>query len=212
MTTREITLFILWCWLKETKRRERVRARSARRAADPKQRMKLDACRAAHESRPDIKVKKAAANAAWWESNPGKEAQYQKTYAKRHPDRIKANWKNFSKTHPRYTSERARKMPQVRLTRNLRKRVWDAVQGTTKSAKTAELVGCSAEYLMQHLQRQFKPGMTWENYGLGGWHVDHKKPCAAFDLTDPVQQRECFHYTNLQPLWELENFQKNKKC
>ena len=51
--------------------------------------------------------------------------------------------------------------------------------------------------------------MTRKNYGL--WHVDHIKPCFSFDLTDPEQQKICFHYTNLQPLWALENIKKGKK-
>lgn len=45
--------------------------------------------------------------------------------------------------------------------------------------------------------------MTWDN--LGEWQIDHRKPCVSFDLTDPEQQRACFHYSNLQPLWEADN-------
>lgn len=61
-----------------------------------------------------------------------------------------------------------------------------------------------------HLESKFKPGMSWKNYGPV-WHIDHIKPCAKFDLTDPAQQRECFHWTNLQPLFALENLQKSDK-
>lgn len=53
--------------------------------------------------------------------------------------------------------------------------------------------------------------MTWENYGVHGWHIDHIRPCKSFDLTDPEQQKECFHYTNLQPLWWWENLEKGGK-
>ena len=59
-----------------------------------------------------------------------------------------------------------------------------------------------------HLKENFTEGMTVENYGL--WHIDHIKPCALFDLTDPKQQEECFHYTNLQPLWAIDNIRKGK--
>ena len=50
--------------------------------------------------------------------------------------------------------------------------------------------------------------MTWQNYG-DGWHIDHIHPCAAFDLTDPEQQKACFHWSNLQPLWAIDNFRKS---
>lgn len=53
--------------------------------------------------------------------------------------------------------------------------------------------------------------MSWENYGFYGWHIDHIKPCSKFDLTDPKQQEQCFHYSNLQPLWAIENFKKSDK-
>ena len=50
--------------------------------------------------------------------------------------------------------------------------------------------------------------MTWENHTPTGWHVDHIIPCAAFDLSKPEEQRKCFHYTNLQPLWAIDNIRK----
>jgi hypothetical protein len=52
--------------------------------------------------------------------------------------------------------------------------------------------------------------MTWDNYGPV-WHVDHKRPCASFDFSDPVQQRLCWHWTNLQPLFAAENLSKGDK-
>ncbi|WP_146897748.1 hypothetical protein [Adhaeribacter aerolatus] len=93
----------------------------------------------------------------------------------------------------------------------LRSRILHALKatGTRKAAKTKELLGCSIEAFKAHLERCFKPGMTWENRGQ--WHIDHIVPCASFDLTDPEQQRICFHYTNLQPLWEIENRRKKDK-
>ena len=99
--------------------------------------------------------------------------------------------------------------PQYRLACNLRSRVHDALKGKNKSASTMAMLGCSYTHVMEHLEKQFQPGMTWENQGE--WHADHMMPCASFDLTDPEQQRRCFHYTNLQPMWASENISKQDK-
>ena len=100
---------------------------------------------------------------------------------------------------------------QHRLAHNCRQRVREMVKshGGIKSASTMELVGCSIEHLIEHFENQFVDGMTWEN--MGKWHIDHIRPCASFDLTDPEQQRQCFHYSNLQPLWAEDNIRKSDK-
>lgn len=104
-----------------------------------------------------------------------------------------------------------RRRPQVdpvfRLKLNLRVRLRDALKGQSKSARTLELIGCDINFLRRWLEAKFQPGMTWENYGE--WHVDHIMPCASFDLSDPVQQRTCFRWTNLQPLWAADNIRKS---
>lgn len=93
----------------------------------------------------------------------------------------------------------------------LRERVRVALksQGVKKNNKTIELVGCSIEYLRKYLEVQFDDKMTWQNYGK--WHIDHIIPCASFDLSDIEQQKKCFHYTNLQPLWAIDNIRKGAK-
>ena len=96
----------------------------------------------------------------------------------------------------------------IRLKDRLSKRLWDAVKGNCKSDKTMKLLGCSVEFLKQHLETQFKPGMTWDNYGK--WHVDHIRPCCAFNLKLKSEQQKCFNYTNLRPLWAEENFKRPK--
>jgi len=95
-----------------------------------------------------------------------------------------------------------------RLLENLRSRIGKAVE--RKSNKTTTLIGCTVDELKQHLQKQFKSGMSWDNYSKTGWHIDHIIPCAKFNLENNEEQRKCFHYTNLQPLWAIDNFSKNK--
>lgn len=84
-------------------------------------------------------------------------------------------------------------------------------QRQKKNTRTRELLGCDIPFLRTHLEGQFKSGMSWENMGRAGWHIDHIRPCASFDLSDKEQQKICFHWSNLQPLWEKENMSKGCK-
>ena len=74
-----------------------------------------------------------------------------------------------------------------------------------------KLLGCTVSFFMKHIESQWKEGMTWDNYGYRGWHIDHIIPCSAFDLTKEEEQKKCFHYTNQQPLWAEENMKKGAK-
>lgn len=110
---------------------------------------------------------------------------------------------------------------EYKLKKTLRKRVLSAIKKVkndlnievNKCAKTLDLLGCSLSELKIHLENQFTEGMNWQNHGYGDdkWHIDHIRPCASFDLTDPEQQKQCFHYTNLQPLWQKDNLIKKDK-
>lgn len=90
---------------------------------------------------------------------------------------------------------------------NLRTRLHNALRGNEKSGNTISLLGCSIIALKEYLTNRFKNGMNWDNYGE--WHIDHIVPCAKFDLRHPEEQKKCFHYTNLQPLWALDNILKS---
>jgi hypothetical protein len=72
-----------------------------------------------------------------------------------------------------------------------------------------QLLGCTVNELAEYLESKFLPGMSWENRKL--WHIDHIRPLASFDLTDPAQQRLAFHYANLQPLWARDNIRKGRR-
>ena len=99
--------------------------------------------------------------------------------------------------------------PQFRMTMALRTRVRDVLVRGFKSAPTMQLLGCTLPELKAHLERQFTAGMSWDNYGE--WHIDHIRACATFDLLNPDEQRQCFHYTNLQSLWAADNIRKGCK-
>ena len=80
-----------------------------------------------------------------------------------------------------------------------------------KSNGTFKLLGCDIDFFIKYIETKFEEGMTWENYGRNGWHIDHIIPCASFDLTKIENQQKCFHYTNLQPLWWFDNISKGCK-
>lgn len=97
--------------------------------------------------------------------------------------------------------------PQYRIMMALHCRLYMAVK--KNKGKTMELLGCSLDHATKHLESKFTTGMAWENYGE--WHIDHIKPCASFNLEDPEEQKKCFHWTNLQPLWAIDNIRKGVK-
>lgn len=103
--------------------------------------------------------------------------------------------------------------PEFRTVCNLRSRMQSVLkaQGARKIKKSLELIGCGPKELRAHLESLWTEGMSWDNYSYTGWHIDHIKPCCEFDLTDPEQQKQCFHYTNLQPLWAKDNLDKRTK-
>lgn len=71
----------------------------------------------------------------------------------------------------------------------------------SKCISSSELIGCSIDFFKEYIESKFTKGMTWENWGLYGWHIDHIIPCASFDLSNLEQQKLCFNYSNMQPLW-----------
>ena len=83
------------------------------------------------------------------------------------------------------------------------------VLGSNKNTKTFEIIGCTPPQLKEHLETQFVYGMSWENHGLFGWHIDHIIPLSSAKTEEEIY-RLC-HYTNLQPLWAKDNLAKSNK-
>ena len=99
--------------------------------------------------------------------------------------------------------------PEFKLSQLLRIRLIDALKGkANKIQSTISLLGCSVDECKQYLEQQFKPEMNWGNHGIV-WEIDHIVACSNFNLTDIEQQKQCFHYTNLQPLFKTSGVAKN---
>lgn len=114
-----------------------------------------------------------------------------------HKREYEKKWKNKDKSR--------------RIASSIRCKLWELLTGQRKHYKFREMLGCDDTFLRKHLESMFKDGMTWDNYGIDGWHVDHIIPLCSFDLKDPQQHLLCTHWSNLQPLWWWENLSKGGK-
>jgi len=174
----------------------------------------------------------AAINKEWRKNNPEKDKKIHDKWGKNNIEAIRKNrlrsyyrhkekMNKYSREYKKRNKEELNRKAKAytrhkyitdinfRLRIILRGRLWKAISRKSKQSGALVLLGCSIDELKSYLEKQFVTGMNWDNYG--DWHIDHIKPCCSFDLTDLEQQRICFHYTNLQPLWAKDNIRKNGK-
>ena len=108
-----------------------------------------------------------------------------------------------------YHKQRRQTYPLFKLKCNLRTRTYAAFKrkGYSKNTKTQEMLGVDWEVCKSHIERQFTKGMNWNNYGE--WHIDHIIPLASAKTSERLKQ--LCHYTNLQPMWAVDNLIKSDK-
>jgi hypothetical protein len=162
----------------------------------------------------------------WYQANRDRAIRSMQRWATENPDRareIKDRWvvnnpevrKKSSREWNKRNRPQIKKQalarywsdPAARILSVQRVRIRRALRGSMKADNTLALVGCSSEQLQEWLEVQFSPGMSWQNYGQA-WQIDHARPCASFDLARPEDQRRCFHFSNLQPMFSEENASK----
>jgi hypothetical protein len=138
---------------------------------------------------------------------------YKREWREKNLDRDFKNRKEWKEKNPEYLKLYNRKKRKedvnFKIAGGYRCRVYSALKSNQKTGKTMDVLGCSVEELRIYLEKKFQEGMSWNNYNYNGWHIDHIKPCSLFDLSIPEEQKKCFHYTNLQPLWAKDNFKKS---
>ncbi len=170
-------------------------------------------------------------NRASYAKHAEKRRQYRKEYIRKFPDKVRQS--NQKQLEKRYASGKAQKYNRQYREKNktklrayernyrktdinrnigqkLRNRINAVLRYNQKSKSTEELLGCNVSELAVHLQSRFEEGMTWEKFLAGEIHIDHIVPCVLFDLSLPEEQAECFHFSNLQPLWATDNLRKPK--
>lgn len=107
--------------------------------------------------------------------------------------------------------ERAKPISNFKIAERLRSRFFVALKGNAKSGSAVRDLGCTIPEFKGYIEMIFLPGMTWENWTFDGWHLDHVKPLASFNLSNPEQCREALHWTNYQPLWGVDNMRKGDR-
>lgn len=147
----------------------------------------------------------------WLNNNKDYIYEYNKQYNDKNREQKNEITKLWFENNPSYHKEWKRKKHNTdiyyRIKSNLRSRFYNAVIKHFKIQSVIDLLGCSVEECKKHIEQQFKPEMTWENHGEI-WEIDHIIPCSNFNLTDIEQQKQCFHYTNLQPLFKTSGIAK----
>lgn len=153
-------------------------------------------------SRVDIKEKRTEYNKKYYNENREDLLKRQSEYEVKNKDR-------FRDRRSKHRLNRYHNDPHLKIKMNLSNRLRKLLDKDLR--KTIDFIGCSVHELKIYLENKFQDGMSWENYGKYGWHIDHITPCASFDLTNNEEQLKCFHYTNLQPLWAIDNLKKGSK-
>ena len=169
----------------------------------------------AKNQEPEEKAKKQA----YRDANKSRQKEYNQKYYEENRERLIAASNQYyadntedvkKRIYDRYR-DRIASDPIFKMVCYMRSRVRNAIynQFASKTCSTFDLVGCEPKDLKKHLEDQFREGMTWDNYGE--WHVDHIRPCDSFNLSFDSERKECFHFSNLQPLWANENLTKGNR-
>jgi len=137
--------------------------------------------------------------------------KYRETHLEYFKEYNKQWRKNNQKYNGIWTKNRRDEDPKFRLSKNISREIRKAISINKNGRRWEELLGYTLGDLILHLEKQFKIGMSWDNYGK--WHIDHIKPIDSFDFIsyDNVEFKECWSLSNLQPLWALDNMRKSNK-
>lgn len=156
------------------------------------------------------KICKACTNARFmkWKHESGF-VEYQKEHYRENYDKNKPKQDEYRKSIQPKLNARSVERRKTDLNFKLRGLLRNRVGSALKSGSAVKDLGCSIEELKSYLESKFQPGMTWENHGK--WHIDHIKPLCKFDLTNREQFIQACHFSNLQPLWAVDNIRKGGK-
>lgn len=145
----------------------------------------------------------------WREENNELSNEIRRNWLNKNPEKRKEYRENYKLRKHERRKERRDNDPVFNLTNRMRCRLWKYLKtlNITKTNKTFQIVGCSPQFLKEHLESQFVNGMNWDN--RNEWHIDHIIPLSSAKTEEELYS--LCHYTNLQPLWAEENIKKSNK-
>lgn len=137
--------------------------------------------------------------------------RFKEINSKRAGEWVKENRERFNagardRRRKRYSSDL-----QYRMEISLRRRLYMAVKNNHSSGLAVMDLGIRIPDFISYIESLFEDGMSWSNWGVHGWHLDHIIPISKFDLSDQGDVSRACHYTNIQPLWAKENLSKGAK-
>lgn len=141
----------------------------------------------------------------WYESNKEKHHEQSKAWVAANPEKRLATVRKYN--------HKFRSTPKGNLSSTISKRMNESLRKGMKAGRHWEtLVDFTIDQLKAHLEKLFKPGWTWENYGTV-WQIDHKIPIAVFNFERPddIDFKICWSLKNLQPLEASKNMSKRDK-
>lgn len=150
----------------------------------------------------------------WYDTNTERVTEYKRNYFQENKDAIyeyrkeykQENGKQINSYMNEYMKSRYKNDLNYRIKSICNKRLRDYIRNKTK--QTMDYVGCDVDFLRLWLEFLFVEGMTWDNMG-SVWHIDHVRPCNSFDFNNEEEIYDCYHWSNLQPLFARDNISKN---
>lgn len=176
-------------------------------------------CFKEYENQTSNKINQRKKN--YYLDNKSKISQQRKIYRINNLDKLNnyrkvyyiKNKTQLNKKTAKYKRLRRQNNTQFKLSVNLRTRLLHALKGNFKSGSAVRDLGCSIDKFKLWLEMHFQDGMSWDNYGPKGWHIDHKIPISSFNLTNREELLKACHFSNLQPMWAKDNLIKgNRIC
>lgn len=147
----------------------------------------------------------------WYDKTRDERNKWRREYYQKNKEKIREYNKRYDKNKSINFMLKYHAIPIIKLKHRLSCRLREILKlkSLTKNKTYNNIIGCSPTFLKEYLEQKFTEGMSWDNHGLYGWHIDHIVPLSSAKTEEEVYK--LCHYTNLQPLWSEDNLKKGKK-